>query len=77
MHLTTKHIKNVPLPESTKMAILEDESEEDYDDETEPAPKKEDLTNEGICREIIDQCLSVIFEAHDETNLSKYEIVDN
>jgi hypothetical protein len=37
MHLTGKMVKNVILPESTKNAIMEDDLEDDYASEEEPA----------------------------------------
>ncbi len=58
------------LPENTKVAILEDESE-DYTSEVSSNKHDEgiaiikDLTVQDVAKEIFDQILSVIFEAHD------------
>ena len=74
--------KQVILPENTKVAILEDESE-DYMSEVslekhdQTSAQVKDLTVQDVASEIFDQILNVIFEAHDPTQIYKYEIVDN
>lgn len=82
--LQQKHqVKQVILPENTKVAILEDESE-DYQSEEQSSERHDDiagldkdLTVQDVAKEIFDQILSVIFEAHDPSQVYKYEIVDN
>lgn len=78
MHLNHKIQKVVAIPTSTKIAIIEDESEEDAEsDSSEEVNEKRELTVEEMCKQIVDQVVNVLFEAHDTTVLSKYGIVDN
>ena len=61
---------------------MEDESE-DYQSEISQeksersATQIKDLTVQDVANEIFEQILNVIFEAHDPTQIYKYDIVDN